>query len=84
MNYRSSFETAAYRFAARSRTPLTHAARALPALSAAEAYRAFLAGDSRISSRSVSPLSKGGLPLGRLEVGFMALIMPVQIILDKP
>ena len=72
-----------YRLLARSRTPLIQAARALPARSAAAAYRAFLSGDRRISSRSVSPLSRGGLPRGRLGGCFMASIMPVQIIVDK-
>lgn len=69
----------AYRLLARSQTALIQADRTLPALAAADAYSAFLAGDSRISRRSVSPSSNGGLPLGR----FMGFIMPVQITLDK-
>jgi hypothetical protein len=68
-----------YRLAALSNTPLIHADRASPALAAAATYRAFLEADRRISSRSVSPLSSGGLPLGR----FMWRIMPVQVFLDK-
>lgn len=69
--------------AERSRTALIQADRAFPALPAADSYRAFLAGDRRISRRSDSPLSRGGLPRGRFGGSFMGLIMTVQIIVDK-
>jgi hypothetical protein len=67
---------------ARSRTPLIQAARAFPALAAAASYLSLRSLDQRISYRSSSGFSIGGLPLGLLGCS-MAFIMPVQIILDK-
>lgn len=63
---------------------MIHAANVLPALPAAPVYRSRRSLDSRSSYRSVSPLSMGGRPLGRLAGSDMGLIMPVQIIVDKP
>lgn len=61
-----------YRFAARSRTALIHAASFRPLLVAASLYVALRALESLISSRSSSPSSMGGRPGGR----FGASVMP--------
>jgi hypothetical protein len=70
-----------YLLAALSSTPLTQAARALPALDAACSYRSRRSLDSRSSYRSSSGFSTGGRPTGRFWL--MGWIMPVQIVLDK-
>jgi hypothetical protein len=56
----------AYRRLERSRTRLIQADRANPALVAAASYSAFLEWDTRKPIQADSPLSTGGLPLGRL------------------
>jgi hypothetical protein len=61
----TAFDDGPYRLLARSRTALAQADRALPARAAAASYRAFLSGATRISRRSVSGFSAGGLPRGR-------------------
>ena len=65
MRFGVSFDSCPYRLLARSRTALAQADRALPARAAAASYRALRSGATRISSRSVSGLSTGGLPRGR-------------------
>jgi hypothetical protein len=72
-----------FRALERSSTAFIHVARAFPARPAAASYRAFLSGLTRIWMWVVSPLSRGGRPLGRF-VGSMPLIMSLQIFLDKP
>lgn len=59
----------------RSSTFLAHADRGALALAAAFSYRAFRSGDRRISKRSVSGFSMGGLPLGRFLGSSMSLIL---------
>lgn len=55
----------AYRFAARSRTALIHAASFSPFRAAAALYASLRAAESLISSRSSSPSPMGGLPGSR-------------------
>lgn len=70
-----------YRRAARSRTAFIHAASFFPARSAAAVYRDSLSGESRSSYRSVSGLSMGGLPRGRLDA--IAGLCPYKKAFDK-
>lgn len=73
-----------YRLEDRSSTPLIHAARVLPARSAAPVYRSRRSLDSRSSYRSVSPLSRGGRPLGRLAGSFMGSLYARTNMLTSP
>jgi hypothetical protein len=59
----------------RSRTFLAQADRVSFFRAAARSYRAFLSGVTRISKRSLSGFSMGGLPLGRFLGCSMSLIL---------
>lgn len=65
----------------RSASALSHADRLTLALAAAFAYVSFSTGVTRRWICSVAGSLMGGLPLGRFVMG---LIMPTQIIVDKP
>lgn len=74
MTATSTDRSRVYRRLERSRTALIHADRALPARVAADPYRSFSSGVTRICTCSDDGLSTGGRPLGRLA-GFMGMIV---------